>query len=280
MDARVLDGRAIAWELAASLAERASGLRGRGVVPVLAAVGIGEDPAALFYDRVLRRGAGRVGVEFRGDRLPSGSGAERVAERLRGLSADPSVHGVVLHSPLPPGLDHAELAASIAPGKDVDGAGPASAARLLLGRPGFVPATAAAVLEILGRAGVPLEGARAVVVGRSLVVGKPAALLLLAANATVTVCHSRTRGLAGIAAEADVLVVAAGRPRLIGPEAVKPGATVVDVGTTSTEGGMAGDVDFEAVARVAGAITPVPGGVGPVTTMSLLRQTLDAAERA
>jgi methylenetetrahydrofolate dehydrogenase (NADP+) / methenyltetrahydrofolate cyclohydrolase len=280
MDARVLDGRAIAGELAASLAERASALRGRGVVPVLATVGIGEDPAALSYDRVLRRGAGRVGVDFRGDPLPSGSGAERVAERLRGLSADPSVHGVMLHSPLPAGLDHAELAASIAPGKDVDGAGPASAARLLLGRPGFVPATAAAVLEILGRAGVPLEGARAVVVGRSLVVGKPAALLLLAANATVTVCHSRTRGLAGIAAEADVLVVAAGRPRLIGPEAVKPGATVVDVGTTSTEGGMVGDVDFEAVARVAGAITPVPGGVGPVTTMSLLRQTLDAAERA
>jgi methylenetetrahydrofolate dehydrogenase (NADP+)/methenyltetrahydrofolate cyclohydrolase len=280
MDARVLDGRAIAGELAASLAERASALRGRGVVPVLATVGIGEDPAALSYDRVLRRGAGRVGVDFRGDPLPSGSGAERVAERLRGLSADPSVHGVMLHSPLPAGFDHAELAASIAPGKDVDGAGPASAARLLFGRPGFVPATAAAVLEILGRAGVPLEGARAVVVGRSLVVGKPAALLLLAANATVTVCHSRTRGLAGIAAEADVLVVAAGRPTLIGPEAVKPGATVVDVGTTSTEGGMVGDVDFEAVARVAGAITPVPGGVGPVTTMSLLRQTLDAAERA
>jgi methylenetetrahydrofolate dehydrogenase (NADP+)/methenyltetrahydrofolate cyclohydrolase len=280
MSARVLDGRAIAGELAASLGERANGLRKRGIVPVLAAVGIGDDPAALSYERVLERGAGRVGVELRSHRLAAGPAADEVEARLRELSADRAVHGVMLHSPLPAGFDHAELAAAIAPGKDVDGASPASAARLLLGRPGFVPATAAAVLETLGRAGVPLDGARAVVVGRSLVVGKPSALVLLAANATVTVCHSRTRELAGITAEADVLVVAAGRPRLVGAGAVKPGATVIDVGTNSTEGGMVGDVDFDGVAEVAGAITPVPGGVGPVTTMSLLRQTLDAAERS
>ncbi|HZD73535.1 MAG TPA: bifunctional 5,10-methylenetetrahydrofolate dehydrogenase/5,10-methenyltetrahydrofolate cyclohydrolase, partial [Actinomycetota bacterium] len=218
-------------------------------------------------------------VELQAHQLDPAAGAGALAARLEELSADPSVHGVVLQSPLPPGLDPAELATSIAPAKDVDGAGPASVARLLPGRPGFVPATAAAVLEILRRAGVTLSGTRAVVVGRSMVVGRPTALLLLAADATVTVCHSRTRDLEEVTRQADVLVVAAGRPRLIGAGFVKPGATVIDVGTNSTPDGMVGDVDFDAVAPLAGAITPVPGGVGPVTTMSLLRQTLSAATR-
>jgi methylenetetrahydrofolate dehydrogenase (NADP+)/methenyltetrahydrofolate cyclohydrolase len=226
---------------------------------------------------VLERAAARVGVELRAHRLRAGAGMSELAASLEELSADPSVHGVVLQSPLPGGLDHAELAARIAPAKDVDGAGPAAAARLLLGRPGFVPATAAAVMEILGRAGVALSGARAVVLGRSMVVGRPVALLLLAADATVTVCHSRTRDLEAVAHQADVLVVAVGRPRMVGAGFVRPGTTVIDVGTNPTAGGVVGDVDFEAVAPLAGAITPVPGGVGPVTTMSLLRQTLTAA---
>jgi methylenetetrahydrofolate dehydrogenase (NADP+) / methenyltetrahydrofolate cyclohydrolase len=273
--ARILDGRAIAGDLAATLAERAGELRRRGTVPTLAMVGAGDDPAARSYLRVLERGAARVGVELRAHRLDPDAG--QLAARLDGLGADPSVHGVVLQSPLPAGLDRAELAGRIAPAKDVDGASPESAARLLAGRPGFVPATAAAVMEILRRGGVRLSGARAVVLGRSMVVGRPVALLLLAADATVTVAHSRTRDLDEVARQADVLVVAVGRPRLVGAGFVKPGATVIDVGTNPTADGVVGDVDFDAVAPLAGAITPVPGGVGPVTTMSLLRQTLSAA---
>jgi methylenetetrahydrofolate dehydrogenase (NADP+) / methenyltetrahydrofolate cyclohydrolase len=275
--ARVLDGRAIAGELAATLGERAAELRRRGTVPALAMVGAGDDRAARSYLRVLERGAARVGVELRSHRLDPDPG--ELAARLEELNTDRSVHGVVLQSPLPAGLDRAELASRIAPAKDVDGAGPASAARLLLGRPGFVPAAAAAVMEILRSGGVELSGARAVVLGRSMVVGRPTALLLLAADATVTVAHSRTRDLAALTRQADVLVVAVGRPRLVGAGFVKPGATVIDVGTNPTADGVVGDVDFGAVAPLAGAITPVPGGVGPVTTMSLLRQTISAATR-
>ncbi len=227
---------------------------------------------------MLERGAARVGAELRARQLDPAAGTDELAARLEELNADRRVHGVLLQAPLPPGVDQAELAARIAPAKDVDGASPTSAVRLFRGRPGFVPATAAAVMEILRRAGVPLSGARAVVLGRSMVVGRPAALLLLAADATVTVCHSRTRDLEAVTRQADVLVVAVGRPRLVGAGFVKPGATVIDVGTTPTAGGVAGDVDFDAVSPLAGAITPVPGGVGPVTTMSLLRQVLAAAD--
>jgi methylenetetrahydrofolate dehydrogenase (NADP+) / methenyltetrahydrofolate cyclohydrolase len=275
--ARILDGRAIAGDLAATLGERAAGLRREGTVPTLAMVGAGDDPAARSYLRVLERGAARVGVELRAHRLDPDAG--ELAARLEELSADRSVHGVVLQSPLPAGLDRAELAGRIAPAKDVDGAGPASAVSLLLGRPGFVPAAAAAVMEILRRGGVELSGARAVVLGRSMVVGRPAALLLLAADATVTVGHSRTRDLEAVTRQADVLVVAVGRPRLVGAGHIKPGAAVIDVGTNPTAGGVVGDVDFDAVVPLAGAITPVPGGVGPVTTMSLLRQTIAAASQ-
>jgi methylenetetrahydrofolate dehydrogenase (NADP+)/methenyltetrahydrofolate cyclohydrolase len=275
--ARVIDGRAIAGELAATLAERAAWLRGRGIVPALALVGACDDPAARSYQRVLERGAARIGVELRSHRLAAGAGNGALAERLEALSADRRVHGIVLQAPLPAGVDSAELAARIVPAKDVDGATPASAARLLLGRPGFVPATAAAVMEVLARAGVALSGARAIVLGRSMVVGRPVAMLLLAADATVTVCHSRTRDLEAVAREADVLVAAVGRPGMVGPAFVRPGAAVIDVGTNPTAGGVVGDVDFDAVAPLAGAITPVPGGVGPVTTMCLLRQTLTAA---
>ncbi len=183
---------------------------------------------------MLERGAARVGAELRARQLDSAAGTDELAARLEELNADRRVHGVLLQAPLPPGVDQAELAARIAPAKDVDGASPTSAVRLLRGRPGFVPATAAAVMEILRGAGVPLSGARAVVLGRSMVVGRPAALLLLAADATVTVCHSRTRDLEAVTRQADVLVVAVGRPRLVGAGFVKPGATVIDVGTTPT----------------------------------------------
>ena len=200
---------------------------------------------------------------------------------LQRLSADDTVHGIILQVPLPPGVDGVELATAIAPEKDVDGANPVSLGRLTAGLPAFAPATAAAVLRILDDHGVELAGRRAVVVGRSLVVGKPAAMLLLARDATVTVCHSRTRDLAARTSEAEILVAAVGRPRMLGAEHVAPGAVVVDVGTTPDENGnLVGDVDAEAVMGRAGALTPVPGGVGPVTTALLLHNTVTAAARA
>jgi methylenetetrahydrofolate dehydrogenase (NADP+) / methenyltetrahydrofolate cyclohydrolase len=277
---RLLDGRAIAADLADRLRTRAAELRQAGVVPTLAVVAAGGDGATASYVRMLERGGARVGIECRTRWLPPAVDAAAIGEQLDELSADPSVHGIVLQTPLPAGIEPAELAPRICPTKDVDGIGPASAARLLLGRPGFVPATALAIMEILGRAAAPLAGARAVVVGRSLVVGRPAALLLLLADATVTICHSRTRDLASVTREADVLVVAVGRPGLIGAGFVRRGAVVIDAGTNVTEAGLVGDVDLEAVGPLVEAITPVPGGVGPVTTMMLLQQTLSAASSA
>jgi len=275
----VLDGRAMAADMAGSLAARTATLRESGIVPRLAVVASGAEPAVESYVRMLERGAKRVGVNCATVWLPATTDARALGRVLDELSADPVVHGVLLQTPLPAGIAPAAVAAHLSPDKDVDGLNPLSAGRLQVGQPGFVPATAAAIMEILRRAGAPLTGAEAVVVGRSLVVGRPVAHLLLQADATVTICHSRTRSLAEVCRRADVLVVAAGRAGLIGPDAVRPGAIVVDAGTNATGGGLAGDVDFEAVAPVAGAITPVPGGVGPVTTMALLRQTVDAAAR-
>jgi methylenetetrahydrofolate dehydrogenase (NADP+) / methenyltetrahydrofolate cyclohydrolase len=195
------------------------------------------------------------------------------------VSADPAVHGVICQAPLPPGLAVAAAGAQIPVAKDVDGANPASLGGLAAGVPGvFAPATAAAVMEILTREDIPVAGRRAVVVGRSTVVGKPTALLLLAADATVTVCHSRTPDLPGVCRTADILVAAAGRPGLIGAAHIGPGAVVLDVGTSATEdGGLTGDVDAEAAGSIASALTPVPGGVGPVTTAQLMRHTVRAA---
>jgi methylenetetrahydrofolate dehydrogenase (NADP+)/methenyltetrahydrofolate cyclohydrolase len=211
---------------------------------------------------------------------PGATGPELTAT-LQDLSADDAVHGVICQAPLPAGLSLSEVGGHIEPAKDADGASPVSLGRLAAGLPAFAPATAAAVLEILRREQTPLTGARAVVVGRSVVVGKPTALLLLAENATVTVCHSRTTDLAEICAGADVLVAAVGRAGFIGADFVRPGAVVIDVGTNPTpDGGLAGDVDAAAVAGRAGRLTPVPGGVGPVTTMLLLRHAVTAAEAA
>jgi methylenetetrahydrofolate dehydrogenase (NADP+)/methenyltetrahydrofolate cyclohydrolase len=276
----LIDGRAIAAAITRDVAARAAGLRARAVVPTLAVVVPTTDEAALWYVRSITRAADRTGVECRVLHLPQPSGPE-LAATLRDLSADAAVHGVICQTPLPAGLSLSEVGGDIDPAKDVDGASPTSLGRLAAGRPAFAPATAAAVLEILRHERTPLTGARGVVVGRSIVVGKPAALLLLAENATVTVCHSRTTGLAEICAGADVLVAAVGRAHFIGADFVKPGAVVIDVGTNPTpDGGLAGDVDADAVAGRAGRLTPVPGGVGPVTTALLLRHVVTAAETA
>ncbi|HEY9244559.1 MAG TPA: bifunctional 5,10-methylenetetrahydrofolate dehydrogenase/5,10-methenyltetrahydrofolate cyclohydrolase [Streptosporangiaceae bacterium] len=279
---QLVDGRAIAAGLAEQTAATAAGLRTAGTVPALAVLLPTDDPGAAWYVRSIERAATRAGVSVQVHRLAGLAGPDGISGRLAELSADPAVHGIICQTPLPPGSTLATVGQAIDVAKDVDGANPASLGRLASGLPGaFPPATAAAVLEILRHEGVALRGRRAVVVGRSTVVGKPAALLLLAEDATVTIGHSRTRDLAAVCREAEVLVVAAGRAGLIGPDHVAPGAVVIDVGTNPAPGGgLAGDVDAAAVTGIAALLTPVPGGVGPVTTAVLIRHTVLAAAEA
>jgi len=252
----------------------------RGITPTLAVVLIGGDPASQVYVGHKRRAADAVGIIARDALYPDGLGQRELNELLRGLSADPSVHGILLQLPLPKGLDEASALAAISPEKDVDGLHPTNLGRLLAGEPGFVPCTPAGCLEILDHYGAKLEGAETVIVGRSRLVGKPLAQLMLARNATVTMCHTRTRNLAEHTRRADVLCVAAGRPRMIKGDMVKEGAWVVDIGVNRLDTGkLAGDVDFASVEPRAAGVTPVPGGVGLMTIGMLLKNTLAAATR-
>ncbi len=280
MPALILDGRPVAdrilGEVAAGSAELA---RLRGRPPALAAVGVGEDPATRSYFRSISRLAEKAGVRFEARYLPADISPAGLLAEIGRLNADPEVDGVLIQMPLPPHLDAARAAEALDPAKDVDGITPENAGRLFLGRPRLVPSTPVGGLEVLKAYNIPLEGRRAVVVGRSNILGKPLALMLLAENATVTVCHRHTRNLGEVTREAEVLCVGAGRPGLITADMVRPGAVVLDFGTNWTERGLVGDVDFEAVKEVVAAITPVPGGIGPVTTAVLLRNTLRAARR-
>ncbi len=276
----LLSGRELAAEIRAGTTAAAAELAATGRPPRLTVVVATDDEATAWYVRSIASAAAKAGIGCEVEDLGPQATAAGIEAQLRALSQDPTVDGVILQTPLPGGARLAELAAAIDPAKDVDGANPVSLGRLMTGLPAFAPATAEAVLRLLDHHHVPLEGRRAVVVGRSAVVGKPVAHLLLDRNATVTICHSRTRDLAAVTAEAEVLVVAAGRIGMIGPDYVAPGATVIDVGTNATpDGGLAGDVDPK-VAEVAGGLTPVPGGVGPVTTALLLRHVTDAATAA
>ena len=278
MSARIIDGRAIAARIRAQVAREVSELVAlAGRPPGLATVLVGEDPASTVYVSAKQRACVEVGMIPLDVRLPASATFEQVAERLQALNADLDVDGVLLQLPLPGHLDGPALTGLIHSGKDVDGLTPVNAGLLSLGRPGPRPCTPSGVIELLASVDAQLEGAEAVVVGRSNLFGKPMAQLLLEANATVTVCHSRTHDLREVCARADILIAAAGRPRLIGREFVKPGAVVVDVGMNRLETGLVGDVDFEAVSDLASAITPVPGGVGPMTIAMLLRNTLQAA---
>jgi methylenetetrahydrofolate dehydrogenase (NADP+)/methenyltetrahydrofolate cyclohydrolase len=270
-----LSGRELAASIRAEVAAAASSLTAAGRQPRLAVVTATSDESSAWYVRQLSSASAKVGIA-----CDVVTVADRIEEALAGLSADSGVHGIILQTPLPGGAKLADLAGAIDPAKDVDGANPVSLGRLVTGLPAFPPATAAAVLRLLDHHDISLEGRRAVVVGRSAIVGKPVAHLLLDRNATVTICHSRTPDLAAVTATAEVLVVAVGRAGLIGPGHVTPGTVVVDVGTNATpDGGLAGDVD-PAVASVAGALTPVPGGVGPVTTALLLHHVVQAATSA
>lgn len=275
----LIDGRAIAAELRRGVEAEAGSLAESGMRPTLAIVVPTDDGATAAYVRSLTRAAAATGIEARVSEMKDPTG-DQIGQTLEALSADPVVHGVICQTPLPAGVGLHDVGARIAPWKDVDGANPVSLGRLAAGLGAFAPATAEAVVAVLRRQEVPLSGADAVVVGRSTVVGRPLALLLLAENATVTVCHTRTRDLAEKTRRAGILIAAAGRPRLIGAEHVRPGAVVIDVGTNPTEEGLVGDVDAEAVEPVAAALTPVPGGVGPVTTAVLLGHVVAAARRA
>jgi methylenetetrahydrofolate dehydrogenase (NADP+)/methenyltetrahydrofolate cyclohydrolase len=276
--ARLIDGTAVARRVREDVARGVEKLLAAGgVAPGLATVLIGDDPASEVYVRNKRRLSVEAGMQDLHRHLPGDVDQDSAAALIDELAADPAVSGILLQLPTPKHLDSDALIARIPAEKDVDGLTTANAGLLAQGRPGLRPCTPAGVMTLLDEYDVELSGAEAVVVGRSVLVGKPMAQLLLARNATVTVCHSRTRDLAEVCRRADVLVVAAGIPGLVGGDAVKPGATVIDVGIHRGEDGLHGDVEFEAAAEVAGAITPVPGGVGPMTIAMLLANTLAAA---
>jgi methylenetetrahydrofolate dehydrogenase (NADP+)/methenyltetrahydrofolate cyclohydrolase len=279
MSARLIDGKAVAQQVRAEVREEIdSWVAGGGPRPGLATVLVGDDQASAVYVGGKQRASAEVGIEGFAPALPADSTQEEVADLLAALNLDPAVSGILLQLPTPPQIDGSHLTTLIDPAKDVDGLTPISAGRLAKGLPGLRPCTPAGVMELLHRYDVALEGAEAVVLGRSDLVGKPVAAMLLAENATVTMCHSRTRDLEAVCRRADVLIAAVGRPKMVPGSWVKPGATVIDVGINRTEEGLVGDVDFQSVSEVAGLITPVPGGVGPMTIAMLLRNTLAAAQ--
>jgi len=282
MPAEIIDGKAIAGRVRITVARdvEAFGNEFGGARPGLATILVGEDPASAVYVGAKQKASKEVGMEGLNFPLPADAAREQVAELIERLNADVLVSGILLQLPLPAHLDGVELTGLIDPGKDVDGLTPVSAGLLALGREGLRPCTPAGVMTLIDAAGAQLEGAEAVVVGRSNLFGKPMAQLLLGANATVTICHSRTRDLAEVCRRADVLIAAVGRAQMVKADWVKPGAVVIDVGMNRLDGKLVGDVDFESVREVAGAITPVPGGVGPMTIAFLLRNTLQAARMA
>jgi len=276
---RLLHGRPLAERLAARSRERSGALRGRDIHPTLAALSVGIDPAANTYLQRLVRSGRAVGVTVRDVSLGRDADEQAVMAELDRASRDRAIHGVLLLTPLPGKLDEGHLVDHIAPPKDVEGVNPYSVGLLLDGRPRFVPSTAEAIVELLKFHGVPLAGVDVVVVGRSTVVGRPAAALLLNQDATVTIAHKRTADVAALTRRAAIVVVAVGRAGFLTGEMIAPGATVVDAGINMTPAGIAGDVDTDSVASVAGALSPVPGGVGTVTTALLLRNVVTAAER-
>jgi methylenetetrahydrofolate dehydrogenase (NADP+)/methenyltetrahydrofolate cyclohydrolase len=278
MGATIIDGRAIAAQVREEVARDVAGWVGEGHdAPGLATVLVGDDPASAVYVGGKQKATHEVGMHGFDHRLAADAPQDEVEALLQDLNADARVSGILLQLPTPAHIDGPGLTWLIDPAKDVDGLTPVSAGLLAKGRPGLRPCTPLGVMELLDRHDVPLEGAEAVVVGRSDLVGKPLAQLLLARHATVTICHSRTRDLPEVCRRADVLVAAVGRPQMVQGDWVKEGAVVIDVGINRTDAGLVGDVDFDAAAARAGLITPVPGGVGPMTIAMLLRNTLEAA---
>jgi methylenetetrahydrofolate dehydrogenase (NADP+)/methenyltetrahydrofolate cyclohydrolase len=280
MAARILDGRALASELRAGLAARTAVLAEQGVAPRLLVAMVGADASSLAYVRGMRRLGDRIGVHVEVDVLPETTGDDGVRAAIGGYAADPAIHGIILQQPLPPSLSIRQIADAIPEQKDVDGANPVNQGRLAFGSGArFVPATPAAVMLLLERSEKwPLRGRDVTVIGRSNVVGLPVSLLIMAQDATLTVTHKETKGIRSHVRRAEVLVVAAGEPHLVDATWLRAGVTVIDVGTTVVDGKLLGDVDFASAKDVAAEITPVPGGVGPVTNIALMRNVVSAAE--
>ena len=279
-DATLIDGKATSKALRDEIQNEVTGLKTRGISPGLAVVLVGEDPASQVYVRNKDRAAQNVGIRAETHRLPATTTQSELLALVDALNADKAVHGILVQLPLPKGLDEMEVVRRIDPAKDVDGLHPANVAALVMGEPGLFPCTPAGCIVLCDRYGIALEGKHAVVIGRSMLVVKPVAQMLLARNATVTIAHSRTANLAEVCRSADVIIAAVGRLGLVRGDWVKPGAAVIDVGINrKPDGKLAGDVAFDEVADVAGAVTPVPGGVGPMTIALLLSNTVLAAKR-
>lgn len=278
--AQIIDGKAVAAQIRAEQAERAAQLKEKGIEAALAVILVGEDPASKVYVRNKARACKECGIRSEVIRMSAETTQEELMAEIERINQDDSIHGLLIQLPLPAHLDEEAALAAVNWRKDVDGFHRMNAGALLEGSEGVRPCTPAGCMELLCRSGVAMQGARAVVVGRSNIVGKPMALMLLEANATVTVCHSRTKNLAEIVREADIVVAAVGRPNFITGDMIKPGAAVIDVGINRLEDGtLCGDVDFAAASEKAGWITPVPGGVGPMTIAMLMKNTVDAAQK-
>ncbi|MCL6581209.1 MAG: bifunctional methylenetetrahydrofolate dehydrogenase/methenyltetrahydrofolate cyclohydrolase FolD [Firmicutes bacterium] len=281
MPATIIDGKQVSASIRAELAKRVEELKAQhGLTPGIGVILVGDDPASQSYVKSKEKTAHELGFHSETLRVPAETSEAEVLRMVEDFNRDPKIHGILVQLPLPPHIDENKVLYAIDPKKDVDGFHPVNIGRLHIGEDCFVPCTPAGIIELLDRTGVDLKGKNAVVVGRSNIVGKPVAMLLLGRHATVTICHSRTRDLAAECRRADVLVAAVGKARLITGDMIKPGAVVIDVGVNRVEGGkLVGDVDFDSAVQVASAITPVPGGVGPMTICMLMKNTVLAAER-
>jgi methylenetetrahydrofolate dehydrogenase (NADP+)/methenyltetrahydrofolate cyclohydrolase len=281
MTAQLIDGNALAKQIRAEVAGRTEALKARGIQPHLAIILVGEDPASQVYVKHKAADSEQTGLKATLERYPASMTEADLLARIRALNEDPSVHGILVQLPIPKHMDTHKVIETISPAKDVDGFHVHSAGALMVGQPGFWPCTPYGCLKMLDSIGYALKGKHAVVIGRSNIVGKPMAMMLLGRDATVTICHSRTQDLGAITRQADVVVAAVGKRDVLTADMVKPGAVVIDVGMNrNDEGKLCGDVDFAGVKEVAGWITPVPGGVGPMTRAMLLVNTIEAAERA
>lgn len=281
MTAQLIDGVALSQQLRGDVARRADALKARGLTPGLAVVLVGDNPASQVYVRNKVKACSEAGLHSVLEKYEASMTEAQLLARIDALNQDPSIHGILVQLPLPSHIDAHKVIEAISPAKDVDGFHVASAGALMVGQPGFWPCTPYGCMKMLESIGYELKGKHAVVIGRSNIVGKPMALMLLQQNATVTICHSGTQNLKAMTLQADVLVAAVGKRKVLTADMVKPGAVVIDVGMNrDDEGKLCGDVDFEGVRQVAGWITPVPGGVGPMTITMLLVNTLEAAERA
>jgi methylenetetrahydrofolate dehydrogenase (NADP+)/methenyltetrahydrofolate cyclohydrolase len=278
---QILDGKLAAQKIREDVARDVGVLRGQGIQPGLGVVLVGDDPASRVYVGMKERACEAAGIRSIAHHLPQNASREQVLEAVHALNQNPDAHGILVQAPLPNNIDYDEIAAAILPEKDVDGVGPFSMGNLLADQPGYAACTAAGIIELLKAYAIPLQGKECVVVGRSVIVGKPVALLMLRENATVTICHSRTADLKSHTRRADILIAAVGKPELITGEMIKDGAVVVDAGYNRVEGrkGDVGDVEYSSALHKASWITPVPGGVGPMTIAMLLKQTLLAAQR-